>query len=160
MNRKLLIPLVLIFIGVNLSSQDQKWSVEASYPVSVGTEFATDGRGLIDLGVNYRFTEVGRFQLGASFNTSLFTSRTQFTAGSANEDLEYDFRESNVFLQPRLFIETNTPGLEVLRWSLGLGYSWELYKAKGTFMNEPLDSSDTEGGFNVNVGASLDVYRN
>ncbi|NER09835.1 Outer membrane protein beta-barrel domain-containing protein [Muriicola jejuensis] len=159
MRKQLLFPFLFVLFGYTLSAQDEAWSIETSYPVSVGNEFANDGRGILDLGVQYRFAEVGRLKLGGSFNTSLFASRTQFTTGSANGEMEYDFRQSDLFIQPRFFLETETPGIEKLRWSLGVGYSWQRYKAKGTFMSEPLDGSDTRGGFNLNVGASMDVFR-
>ena len=141
---------LLFMILATASAQDKKWSVEASYPISVGDEFDLDGRGILDLGVRYRFLEFGRFELGASINSSLFFDSS---IGNGSEDIDF----SRVFLQPRLFLETRIPGLEGLRPSFGLGYTWDFFNSSNFNSFPGGDFSFTEGGLNLNLG---DVYRN
>ena len=153
MRKQLLLPILIMLVSSTLSAQDKKWSVEASYPISVGDEFGLDGRGILDLGARYRFLELGTFGLGASLNTSLFFDNS---IGVGDEDI--DFRQ--IFLQPRVFMEAKIPGLERLRLSFGVGYAWDFYSSSGIERLLPGDFSRTEGGLNVNSGVAFDVYRN
>jgi hypothetical protein len=160
MKKHYFLSILLVLLFYTLSAQDKKWSVEASYPISVGDEFDLDGRAILDLGVRYRFLEFGNFELGASLNASMFYSDTQFTAGSFEGELLFDYNQSHIFLQPRIFLEPHIPGLDWLHPSIGLGYTWDFYKFSGISASENSDFSDTEGGLNINLGISYDVYRN
>lgn len=154
MTKRLLPILCFVLFALSSNAQNKKWSVEASYPVSVGDEFQLDGRGKVDLGVRFRFVRFGNFELGGSVNGSLFYDTS---IGNGNDEIKL----SQFFLQPRLFLETAIPGLEILRPSLGLGYTREFYSTKGLIIGgEPRDSSFSEGAFNLNIGLSADIFKN
>lgn len=150
---------ILFCVSISLTAQDKKWSVEANYPISISdNEVGTDIPGIVDLGLKYRFLEIGFAQVGAGISAGVFHedfSELRGTGAFATE-------RTNWLIQPRVFMEFKIPALEKLRPAIGLGYT--IVRAK--FDNddfpeeaEVVSRTYTDGGLNVNVGLSYDITK-
>jgi len=108
--------LTIVFFSINALAQDQKWSLEASYPISIGNRIGNDNPGIGDLGIKYRFLNFDFVQIGVGLNVSLFKDRIQgFTIPET-----MDFKETNWIFQPKIFAEFHIPSmprLKYLYWS-------------------------------------------
>ncbi len=133
-------------------AQDFKWSVEANYPISTGTEIANDIPGIIDLGMKYRFLDVGFSKLGVGINAGVFHDNIR----SFDNPESFNFDETNWVIQPKVFMEFKIPSMEKLKPSVGLGYTFIKSKFNGDFLGNELPSL-TESGFNFNLGLSYDL---
>lgn len=152
---------VLVFATYFLHAQDQKWSVEANYPLNVTSDNSNFGdlNGVIDLGLAYKFLELGPLQIGAGLNASFFKNYDNFTYGGINGiNIESDYKAKTFLFQPKLFAEVAIPGIPKLKPKLGIGYSILLddvyYKNDQTIT---FDGNDTNGGLNLNLGLSYDL---
>lgn len=154
MNVKLLFGL-LFLVSLTTVAQDKKWSVEANYLISIGGDLGNDTPGIIDLGVKYRFLDVGVAKIGVGFNAGLLRERIQ--SGSLDPATATDFTETNWLFQPKLFSEFQIPGISKLRPSIGLGYTFIRSSFVGRGGGITFDNSGTEGGFNFNAGLSYDI---
>ncbi|MBS9461158.1 porin family protein [Flagellimonas sp. 389] len=158
MTRKILFSVVLL-ATISLTAQEKKWSVEANYPISISdNEVRTDLPGIVDLGIKYRFLEIGFARLGAGISAGVF-----------HEDLDlnelpgaFTTKRTNWLIQPRVFMEFKIPALEKFRPAIGLGYT----VVRSKFDNEhfpieirPESRTDTDGGININVGISYDITK-
>lgn len=142
----------LFFSTTLIFAQDQKWNVEANYTIVPGDGlFGEDD--FIDVGVKYRFVDFGLLNTGFGVN-----------GGFSSENIEntgFDSRRDNTYIiQPRVFSELTIPGLEKLRPSLGLGYSFLNTVSSFTTVNG-FDDSDNSWveGFNINFGLSYDISK-
>jgi len=142
----------LFFSTALIFAQDQKWNVEANYTIVPGDGlFGEDD--FIDVGVKYRFVDFGLLNIGFGVN-----------GGFSSENIEntgFDSRRDNTYIiQPRVFSELTIPGLEKLRPSLGLGYSFLNTVSSFTTVNG-FDDSDNSWvqGFNINFGLSYDISK-
>ena len=143
---------LLFTITCFANAQDYKWSVEANYPISTGTEIANDIPGIIDLGIKYRFLDVGFSRVGVGINAGVFHDNIR----SFDIPESFNYNETNWIFQPKVFMEFKIPSMEKLKPSVGLGYAIIRSKFEGDFFGNELPSS-TNGGFNVNFGLSYDV---
>ncbi|MAU71028.1 MAG: hypothetical protein CMP77_15160 [Flavobacterium sp.] len=149
MNSKLLF-CTLFFASIGLCAQDKKWSVEANYPI-----IDEDGlNGVIDLGVKYRFVNLGVVQLGAGLNGSFFVDRQHFYF---DDNLEFDNKWKRLLIQPTVFGEINLPGISRLKPSVGVGYSVLLDEYDRKIVDSGYNESDSWGAFNANLGLSYDL---
>lgn len=157
--KRLLLTSFLAFTCIVLHAQDQKWSVEANYPFVANSNMQNDFNGVVDLGIKYRFTNLGPVILGAGFNAAYLKNFDKFTYGSASgQDLVSDYKAKQFLLQPKLFAELPIPGLSALRPQIGIGYSFSIvdiyYDNGDQFFS---DNTNTEGGLNLNLGLSYDI---
>jgi len=156
MKIKLVLGLLLV-TSVSIFGQDKKWSVEANYPISIAGDLGNNNPGIVDLGVKYRFLDLKVARIGAGFNAGVFRDRIQNNGLSEDPALIVDFTETNWLLQPKVFSEFQIPGIPKLRPSLGLGYTVIVSNFDGKTVGQSLDSSNTDGGFNLNLGLSYDI---
>lgn len=159
--KRLLLTSFLVFTSIILHAQDQKWSVEANYPLVANSNLQNDFNGVLDLGIKYRFANLGPVILGLGFNAAFLKHFDNFTYGSASEqDLEFDYKAKQFLLQPKLFAELPIPGLSTLRPQIGIGYTFSIvdiyYDNGDQFI---VDNTNTEGGLNLNVGLSYDISK-
>lgn len=145
----------VFFLSVGLFAQDQKWSVEANYPISVGDELGNDTPAILDLGLKYRFLNLNKVKIGASINTGYFRQNHNY---SVNEE-SFDFTETHWLIQPKLFAEFTIPSIQKLHPSIGLGYTFTESKNKGIAFNEPAELKRSPGGVSFNLGLSYDVTK-
>ena len=148
--------LLLVFlIGLPFTSiaQDKKWSLEVHYPVSVGDEFGASNQGLIGAGLKYRFTTIGKFNIGASLDATWFSTTT---TNDSDPIQELDFRD--FFIQPRIFSELPVTPNNRLNLFGGLGWTW--YRSVGeTLFNDlgEIEGEDWNNGLNLNLGFSYNL---
>jgi opacity protein-like surface antigen len=148
--------LVLLFLlSLQVSAQDKKWSLEANYPISIGNQIGNDNNAIIDLGLKYRFADFNIVRLGAGLNASVFHKNNPNLEGSNT-----GFKETNYFIQPKLFAEFSIPKIKKLKPSIGLGYTIITSSLDGTFLGEDITGNSSDGGFNLNLGLSYDVSKN
>ena len=150
-----------VFISLFSFAQDQKWSVEANYPLNLTSGLGMgETNGVIDLGVKYRFLDIGPVQIGAGLNTSFLKNFDSFTYGSVSGDQEFIYKNKNFLLQPKMFGEITIPGMPNLKSQLAIGYTVlidDIYYKDGNVINA--DTSQTDGGLNLNLGLSYDITR-
>ena len=160
--KKTLLTFVLALVTFILHAQDQKWSVEANYPLNVtnGSGFG-EKDGILDLGIKYRFVALGLVKVGAGVNTSFLINNSNFIYGSQeNPSVEFDYKSNSLLIQPKIFAELSLPGFPKLKPQVGLGYSLiidDAYFKDGD--NVIFDESDTDGGLNLNLGLSYDISK-
>ena len=161
MIKKLLFGILLV-TSVYTFAQDQKWSVEANYPFNLTTNKAISSlNGVIDLGIKYRFLDLGPVNLGVGINGSLLKNYDKFTYGNGNNNsVESDYRAKTFLLQPKIFAELAIPGIPKLKPQLALGYSVviddQYYKNDDTIIYDDIVS---DGGLNLNLGLSYDISK-
>ncbi|RKN82673.1 outer membrane protein [Ulvibacterium marinum] len=149
MTKKLLLGLLLL-LSLQAISQDKNWSVEANYPILIGDDYLQDYNGLLDLGLSYRFISLGIFDIGVGINGGIFRN-----VNGRNSNIKVVGEE--FYLQPRAFTE-----LKLLRFrpSFGIGYSiWNSRLEVEENGENVIDSSDSDGGLNVNLGISYDITK-
>lgn len=143
--------LIILFVGLATYAQDGKWSATLGYPMAIGNNFMAENyKGVVDLGLQYRFVEIGILNIGASVNGSYFP----FT--------KKDFRNVDInayFIQPRVFGELQSQLLKGFRPSLGLGYSLAIFSIGDDDPNVISGDDVREGGINLNAGVSFDFTR-
>jgi len=148
MKRHLLLTLLLIFASKSFA-QDSKISLELNYPLPIDQNFIGENYdGIIDLGIDYRFAKTKLIKIGASLNGSLFINNS--------------FQNIDIIayaVQPRIFGELDIPPLQKLHPSIGVGYTIMFFDASGGSALAPIDTSDTEGGININAGVAYDITK-
>ena len=144
----------VFFLSVGLFAQDQKWSVEANYPLTVGDELGNDAPGILDVGVKYRFLDFNIVKIGAGINAGIFKEETQ----NYSEPV-VDIKETHWLIQPKVFAEFTIPGIQKLHPSVGLGYTFLQSKYKGIFPGAPDKTSTNLGGVSLNLGLSYDITK-
>lgn len=133
-------------------AQEKRWNVETNYTIVPGDGvFGEDN--FIDVGVKYRFVKLGIFNLGFGVNGGFSRFNVENTGFESRTDKTY-------LIQPRLFTDVQIPGLNKLRPSLGLGYSFVNVVSDLTFSNGNEGSNSSwNQGFNFNLGLSYDISR-
>lgn len=151
MNKLLLISLLLIAFNGQCFSQDGKISLALSHPLPMGENFLADNyKGLLDLGLKYRFVHAKVLQMGLSVNAGLYEANTINTVSV------------DVFMwavQPRLYASLNLP-VTNLHPSVGIGYSFlnfDTTSANDIFPE--VNYNDTRQGLNLNATLSYDFFR-
>ncbi len=152
--KKSLLFVFLIGLPFITSAQDKKWSVEVHYPISVGEDFGASNQGVIGAGIKYRFTTVGKFNIGASLDATWFS-----TTSTNDSDPIQEFDIKNFFIQPRIFSElplTNNNKLNLLG---GIGWTWNRSVESLAFFDDQgeIQGSDWNNGFNLNLGLSYNL---
>lgn len=159
--KKIVLASFLVFASLIMHAQDQKWSIEANYPLVANSNLQNDFNGVLDLGIKYRFANLGPVILGAGFNAAYLKNFDNFTYGSVSgQDLVSDYKAKQFLLQPKLFAELSIPGLSALRPQIGIGYTFstvDIYYDDGDQFIA--DNTNTEGGLNLNVGLSYDISK-
>lgn len=128
-----------------------------AYPISVGSNEVSNYTGILDVGVQARFIELGLVQLGVSANIDyLRNSSTVLPPTSfdqldpiVQEPLAAKITETGLFIQPRVFAELNLTARK-LKPFVGLGYSFTNFKSKNSASGEK--STGNSGGLNTNIG--------
>ncbi|MEM7483991.1 MAG: outer membrane beta-barrel protein [Bacteroidota bacterium] len=156
MTRKILVSVALL-ATISLTAQEKKWSVEANYPISIGDDLGNDNPAIVDLGLKYRFLEIGFARLGAGINAGVFRDDLRTFADGET----FNFDETNWVIQPKVFMEFKIPALKKLRPSIGLGYTAITSKFDGDFpgLEEGSSETSTDGGININLGLSYDITK-
>jgi opacity protein-like surface antigen len=135
--------------------QEKRWNVEANYTVISEEGFGGNvnfGNGnFLDTGIKYRFIQLGNFDLGFGVNGGFWAADIENTGFEKRRDKQF-------LLQPRFFTELQIPGVNKLRPSLGLGFSFVNTRSDFTFLNgnEGSDSGWAQA-FNFNLGLSYDI---
>lgn len=158
--KKVILAFFLVFASFIVHAQDQKWSIEANYPLILSNNTTPiDLNGVLDLGIKYRFVELGAFKLGASVNAAFLKNYDNFTYGSdQGNNVEFDYKAKQFLFQPKIFAEVAIPGLAKLKPQIGLGYAIvvdDSYLKDGGGVQ--VDESNTDGGLNLNLGISYDL---
>ncbi len=131
--------------------------MEANYPISIAGDLGNDNPGIIDLGPKYRFLDFNAVKIGAGLNVGVLSDRIQSFDGFNGTQDRSDFRETNWLFQPILFSEFQIAGIPKLRSSIGLGYTFINSHFAGRAGGETFYDTNTDSGFNFNVGLSYDL---
>ncbi|WP_298554479.1 outer membrane beta-barrel protein [uncultured Algibacter sp.] len=143
--------LILLLFCFKAFSQNSKFNFEANYPIAIDNNFiGRNFNGIIDLGLKYRFSDLEIVDLGVSLNAGVFKNTI--------EDIIQPFDVFLFVIQPRLFAELNLESISKFHPFIGLGYTVINSNARGfDSFNSPNRTSETQSGFNVNLGFALDV---
>ena len=156
---KVILASFLVFASFIVHAQDQKWSIEANYPLVANSNLQNDLNGVVDLGIKYRFANVGPVILGVGFNAAYLKNFDSFTYGGPGfQDQEFDYKAKQFLFQPKIFAEVAIPGLAKLKPQIGVGYAKvidDVYLKDG--VDVQTDDSNTDGGLNLNFGISYDL---
>jgi opacity protein-like surface antigen len=152
MKQKLLLALLLIF-SIKSFSQDSKFSLELNYPVPIDENFVGKNySGIIDLGAKFRFAELNPLNLGASLNSGILVNDSR-----PNNEFQ-DFKITAYLIQPRIFAELDIESIKSFHPSVGLGYTFIIFDAKGTQNGFDISGgSQTQSGLNINLGIAYDI---
>ena len=147
------IVLLLLAIFTKSFAQDSKFSIELNYPLAIDNNFIGDDySGIIDLGIDYKFTKLSPIDIGVSLNSSLMVNNSNLNSGSV------DFKVTTYIIQPKLFGELNIESLKALHPSVGLGYTFMVFDPSGTISGVDVSGeNDTQSGFNFNLGLAYDL---
>lgn len=152
MKKKL--PFLFLFLGILiLRAQDKDWSIELSYPISVGDEFGSYNQGIVGLGVKYRVVTAGKLQFGPSINATWFATTT---TNDSDPIQQLEFRD--FFFQPRFFAELPISPNKRLYLRGGLGWTW--FRSAGeSFIDQVGEVQGVEwnNGLNLNLGMSYNL---
>ena len=141
---KVILASFLVFASFIVHAQDQKWSIEANYPLVANSNLQNDFNGVLDLGIKYRFANLGPVILGAGFNAAYLKNFDSFTYGGPGfQDQEFDYKAKQFLFQTKIFAEVAIPGLAKLKPQIGVDVQ--------------TDDSNTDGGLNLNFGISYDL---
>ena len=156
---KVILASFLVFASFIVRAQDQKWSIEANYPLVANSNLQNDFNGVLDLGIKYRFANLGPVILGAGFNAAYLKNFDSFTYGGPGfQDQEFDYKAKQFLFQTKIFAEVAIPGLAKLKPQIGVGYAKvidDVYLKDG--VDVQTDDSNTDGGLNLNFGISYDL---
>ncbi|MFM2214187.1 MAG: hypothetical protein RL427_1450 [Bacteroidota bacterium] len=114
-----------------------------------------DYKGLIDIGIKYRFSSKQDFAFGVSLNANYLTYSV------ANPNISFDTKNYNI--QPRIFGELQLKGLPRFHPALGLGYTFMNFSSSGsanTAENPDVGFSDSASlnAINYNISFSYDFF--
>ena len=150
MKQKLLLGLLLI-LSVESFSQDSKFSIEASFPITVGeNRFGEAFNGIIDIGTKLRISSFNLVDVLASINGSILNRKSIQDPQIQNLEAKY------YLIQPRIYGELKIESLEKIRPMVGVGYTIMLLNSTATFNNTTINQNETESGINLNFGCSYD----
>ena len=69
--KKVILASFLVFASFIVHAQDQKWSIEANYPLNVSNNLRFgELNGVVDFGIKYRFVQLGAVNIGAGLNAA------------------------------------------------------------------------------------------
>ena len=151
--RKLII-LCLLTGPLFIQAQQKNWSLELSYPISVGEDFGSSNEGRVAAGLKYRFAQIGKFRVGASLDASWFSTKLIEDSNPVQEQTFRDF-----FLQPRFFAELPIAANNKLKLYGALGWTFSRTLSGVVFFNEEgqAEGIDWRNGPNLNLGVSYDL---
>lgn len=132
-------------------NQDKKWSVKANY----GLWFTDESEGddnILEAGLKYRFADLEFVSLGASANVG-------FSGDNFNDVPNVEGKARNIYVQPRVFAEFNISGIQKIKPSIALGYSFVNEDIDVISIGDEIKSNTTDGGFNLNLGLSYDINK-
>lgn len=152
MKQILFLTLLLIFT-IKSFSQDSKFSLELNYPVPIDENFVGKNySGIIDLGAKFRLAELNPLNLGVSLNSGILINDSR-----PNNEFQ-DFKITAYLIQPRIFAELDIESVKSFHPSVGLGYTFIIFDAKGTQNGFDIsDGSQTQSGLNINLGIAYDI---
>ncbi|WP_166963862.1 outer membrane beta-barrel protein [Yeosuana marina] len=152
MRQKLLLTLLLIFT-IKSFSQDSKFSLDLSYPIPIDKNFVGENYdGIIDLGAKFKFAELNPLNLGASLTSGVLVNDSP-----PNNEFQ-DFKITAYLIQPRIFSELDIESIKSFHPSIGIGYTFIIFDAKGTQNGFDISGgSQTQSGLNINFGIAYDI---
>lgn len=141
-----------VFISLITNAQDQKWSIEANYPIQLIKD-RSDPKLAFDTSLKYRFLNTDLLHLGLDFNIGF----ELYKPGVNNDDT---FKSTNYILQPKVFAEFDLPFFPKLNPVVGLGYSVFFYEQSGSISGVQLNSdNNSDGGVNLEIGVIYDISK-
>ena len=160
--KKVILASFLVFTSLIMHAQDQKWSVEANYPLNISDNLRFgELNGVVDFGIKYRFVQLGAVNIGAGLNAAFLKNHDEWTYGSQEDvDVVNDYKVKKLLIQTKVFAELAIPGLAKLKPQIALGYTIvkdDYYYKSGS--NTEVDDNSTDGGLNLNLGLSYDISK-
>lgn len=150
MNQFFLLGLLLIFT-IESFSQNSKFSIEASFPVTVGeNRFGEAFNGVIDIGTKFRISSFNLVDVLASINGGLLNRKSIQDPQIQNLEAKY------YLIQPRIYGKLKIESLEKIHPMLGVGYTIMILNSTTTFNSTTINQNETESGINLNFGVSYD----
>jgi len=150
--KKFLFTSILIFTLFFVQAQDQKWSIEANYPVMLNDNNINNSSAAIDIGLKYRLVNIPLVNLGIGINSGFIFDKSN--------DSSLDYKNNTYIIQPQVFGEFKLPFAPKLHPLVGMGYSIVSQNVSGDFGSGDFTySSGADGGFNINLGATYDITK-
>ncbi|MCB0456210.1 MAG: outer membrane beta-barrel protein [Flavobacteriaceae bacterium] len=148
--KRILLLLVFIVFTTKSFSQDSKISLEINYPLPDHSFVRESYHGIIDVGVDYTFTNLNFLTIGAAVNGVILNKKIK-----ENNGFE-DFRITSYVIQPKIVTELDLESVPRFHPSVGIGYSLLIFDASNGY--DGLDASDTtKSGFNLNIGLAYNL---
>lgn len=142
---------IVVFVG---RAQETKMTLELNYPKTVGGnafQELFDGRG--DIGIKYRFVDLGKVHIGLAYNSGWYQNHLK------GENT--DFKVNGYTLEPKVFFEYHDEENKLFRPYIGLGYNWIRFDAKGMINNfTPTLADDWDSGLAANAGLAFWLNNN
>ncbi len=136
--------------------QTSPFSIEASYPLPMGSNFLGEHfKGVADLGLKYRIKNLQVVTIGVAVNGSLFQKSDSGYFPAYDEILH--FKTSLYIIQPKLFGELNLKKINKLHPSIGVGYSAFLFTTTFDSQSNVASTHTNQGGIVVCLGISYDI---
>ncbi len=149
---KQIITSFLIFVCISHTfSQDSKFNLDINYLTPIDDNFVgRNFKGVIDLGLKYRFASTEIINVGVSLN------------GGVLKKPKSDRLQPNdvtmIMIQPRVFSEFKISQLQKWHPSIGLGYTFMNFNARNfDGFNSQINNTEKLGGINFNLSLVLDV---
>lgn len=147
--KKLILIAILCLFTQKGFSQYSNFSFELNYPMMLDNNFIGENyNGLLDLGIDYTFTNSNPVNFGISINGGALQN-------NSNKNVGNSFKVTCYTIKPRLFAAMNPLYYNGFSPSIGLGYSVFIFDISGSndYSDEP---SDSQNGFNLNLGFGYD----
>lgn len=153
--------LALILVGLNLTAQDKKFSVEVDYPISV-SDHLNKVTGIISGNLTYRFLDSEKFSMGLGYTFDYLQSEYKL--------YNYEVKNNYLFHHIGVSVRLHSLILKELKPLLGVGYTYLSTKQQQD-MYEPIQTDDpilmpnisstTESvhGYNIKFGLQYDIYK-
>ena len=140
-------------ISISLYSQNSAVSVELSYPLPAGDNFIQRSyNGIVDAGVKVRAVDIGAFRLGGAFNSTILVKNNDVDTSPLTVNI------TAIGLQPKLFVELDSPLLERFHPHVGVGYSFFVFSIESDALGDfgTAIENETQSGVNFHLGVAYD----
>lgn len=151
-----LLSITLFIFSIASVAQNQKLSIEASYPFSSNNNIE-DGslKGVVDFGLKYRFIQLNALQLGVSLNATAVNDSESFV-NELDPMLNFSAKATGLFFHSKIFAEFNIKSIDKLHPTIGIGYTHGTAELSISSLGNNITEKDTTNGIGFTIGTLYD----